>query len=130
MQETKRVAEVLGAAVADISSTNTLRDAAEELSSEHVGALLVIRPAGTAGVLSERDIVRALSEGADPDEERVGDWCTDDLLRCDGETTLEDAIRSMQDAQVRHIVVDVAPGEARIVSLRELVRQSSEPTPA
>lgn len=129
-QVTSRVDELESSALVDISSLATLREAADELTSQQVGALLVVRPNGRRAVLSERDIVTALAEGTDPDEERVGDWCTDDLLRCDGDADIDDALRRMQEAQIRHIVVDVAPGESRIVSLRELVRHTAEPSPA
>ena len=117
------VAMATGDSVVDIAATATLREAARELAEQLVGVLLVVRASGTAGILSERDVVRAIAEGADPDEERVGDWCTDELVRCAEDTTVAEAIEVMQRNEVRHIVVDTANGEARVVSMRRLIGQ-------
>ena len=117
---------VAGEGVADVAPTATLRDAAAEMTSNEVGALLVVHANGAVGVLSERDIVRALGDGADPDEERVGDWCSDDLVKLPSTASLEEAVRTMQAAQVRHLVVTDADGGRRMVSLRGVVARRDE----
>jgi CBS domain-containing protein len=53
--------------VVSIDSATTLRRAARELDHEDIGAVVVLGPRCLDGVLSERDIVRALARGADPD---------------------------------------------------------------
>lgn len=117
-----RVGELESSALVDISSLATLREAADELVSQSVGALLVVRPNGRRAVLSERDIVTAIAEGTDPSEERVGDWCSNDVVAVPGDTSPADAVAAMQEAQVRHLVVDCESGETRVVSMRELVK--------
>ncbi len=130
MAQVTRVDELEGSALVDISSLATLRAAAEELTSQQVGALLVVRPNGRRAVLSERDIVISLAEGTDPDEERVGDWCSNDVVATPGDSSLEDALTAMQEAQVRHLVIDCDGGETRVVSMRELVKHLPSGTPA
>ena len=114
------LADVVGDAVIDIASSATLREAAADLADNEVGALLVVRPNGARGLLSERDVVRAIADDVDPDEERVGNWCADDLVTLPPTASLGHAVSVMQGTNVRHLVV--GDGEAtRIVSLRAVV---------
>lgn len=113
--------QLAGEAVADVAPTATLREAADELAANEIGALLVVHASGGVGVLSERDVVRALADGADPDEERVGDWCTDDLVTLPSSATLKEAEATMQAAAIRHLVVVDDDGKRRMVSLRAVV---------
>jgi CBS domain-containing protein len=48
----------------------TLREAAERLSEEEVGAAVVADQRGRVGFVSERDVINALAGGADPDTKR------------------------------------------------------------
>ncbi|MCP2937688.1 CBS domain-containing protein, partial [Salmonella enterica subsp. enterica serovar Typhimurium] len=59
----KSILDAKGRAVATIAPGATLADAAHLLASKRIGAIVVTGPSDTvAGILSERDIVRSLSE--------------------------------------------------------------------
>jgi CBS domain-containing protein len=51
----------------------TLRACARVMAEESIGAVLVRGPYAPAGVLSERDVVTALAEGAHSDRDRARD---------------------------------------------------------
>ncbi len=62
-----RVALLMHGEVVCVAPDATLREAAEALVAEEVGAAVVTENGQVVGILSERDIVRGLAEGTDPD---------------------------------------------------------------
>jgi CBS domain-containing protein len=67
------VERIMRSPVRTVDAASTLRTAAELLAEAEVGALVVSRSGLPVGIMSERDIVRALAGGGDPDEV----WCAD-----------------------------------------------------
>ena len=74
----------LGGDIVSIEPTANLAAAAKSLSAHRIGAVLIRGPGGRlAGILSERDIVRALSEhGADALALPVGQVMTREVATC------------------------------------------------
>ncbi len=63
--------------VLTVGPDHTLRQAAEAMCQRKVGAAVVVDPDEQGpGMLTERDILRAVGHGKDPDTERVGDHLT------------------------------------------------------
>ncbi len=117
-----RIGDLLAPVTASVRPSDTLRAAAVHLDADHVGALLVIAHDGAVGLISERDLVRSLAEGLDPDVERVDNWMTAELLTATLDTTVPAAIELMEANEIRHLVVTTATGmPAGVVSLRRLV---------
>jgi CBS domain-containing protein len=110
-------------AVLTIGPRHTLREAAEAMCRRNVGAALVLDPeAQGPGVITERDILRAVGAGEDPDRELVADHLTKDLTFASPEWSLEQAAAAMVRGRFRHLVV-VHGGElAGILSMRDIVR--------
>lgn len=106
----------------DVLPNTTLRGAAGLLTEETVGVLVVEDTSGVRGIISERDVVRALADGADPDDVRVWDVMADDLLTVPRTTTIADAALAMANNEVRHLVV-VEDDEhiLGIVSMRDVL---------
>lgn len=113
-----RVEDLVGERVVETTPTATLRQAAELMADERVGVLLVRRPDAVVGLLGERDVVRALADGLDPDEERVGDHMVEQLVSVRSGTSLVEALDVMRQAEVRHVVVDGGRG---VLSMRRVV---------
>lgn len=104
-----------------VSLDATLREAAGILAEESIGALLVRAPHGPAGVLSERDIVAALAEGAHPDRDRVRDYMTPDLASVPATTTVADARDCMLANEIRHLVVLRNGTTLGLISIRDVL---------
>ncbi|MBO0893029.1 MAG: CBS domain-containing protein [Acidimicrobiales bacterium] len=68
------VAMIMHTSVQAIDRQSTLRTAAGRLRDAEVGTLAIMEGSAIAGIVSERDVVRALADGADPDE-GVGRRC-------------------------------------------------------
>ena len=118
-----QVREGMSEAVLTIGPRHTLRAAADAMCRRNVGAAVVLDPdAPGPGVITERDILRSVGSGEDPDRELVADHLTSDLTFASPDWSLEYAAAAMVRGNFRHLVV-VARGElAGILSMRDIVR--------
>ncbi len=118
-----QVREGMSAVVLTIGPGHTLREAAESMCRRNVGAAVVLDPdAPGPGVLTERDLLRSVAAGQDPDAERVAAHLTGNLTFASPEWSLEEAAAAMVRGGFRHLVV-VEGGELiGILSMRDIVR--------
>jgi len=108
-------------AVARISPDATLRELAIKLAAVEAGALAVGTTTGLAGIVSERDLVRAHARAPEPGVVTVGDIASVELVWCEASTSALDAARLMVDQGVRHLLVGVDDDLHGIVSARDLI---------
>ena len=100
----------------------TMRQVAESLAADEIGILPVIAENGhLVGVVSERDVVRHLANGAEPDHLLAEDIMTTELLQVSPETPIGEAARLMVEAGVRHLPVLDGDAIAGIVSARDVL---------
>jgi CBS domain-containing protein len=101
----------------------SLRDAAKCMADHKVGALVVEDPEQPGpGIITERDVVRSLGNGDDPDAEHVSEHLTANAIFADIEWDLEEAADAMARGGFRHLVV-VQDGElCGIISMRDIMR--------
>jgi CBS domain-containing protein len=109
--------------VLTIGPDHTLRDAAAAMCQRKVGAAVVLDPDGPGpGVITERDVLRAVAEGKDPDQEHVSGYLTSELTLAAPNWSLEHAATAMVRGGFRHLLV-VEGGElSGILSMRDIVR--------
>jgi len=101
----------------------TIADAILLLASKRIGAVIVIDNMGSlAGILSERDIVRAMVAGAHALEDSVRDHMTQLVVTCTSDTSVADVMDLMTRGRFRHVPV-VDEGElVGIVSIGDIVK--------
>lgn len=116
-----RVGTLASPAVATILPTATLREAADAMMTDGLGLLVVSDANGPRGVLGERDLVAAISEGLDLDIERARDHGSDDIVGVEAEASIVDAAHAMADAQIRHLAVLRGGAVVGIVSIRDVL---------
>lgn len=104
-----------------ISKEDDLAAAARTLSDEDIGALVVEGPSGVVGIISERDIVRAVANGSDLDDTEVCEYMTKGAVTSDADAVLGDAISKMNEATVRHIVVTSGRDVTGVLSMRDVL---------
>jgi CBS domain-containing protein len=87
-----------------------------------VGAVVVMEDmVRLVGIVTERDILRAVAQRARAAEARVRQWMTEGVITIDPETTVEDAAKMMFERNFRHLPVTNKDGRLLgIVSLRRL----------
>ncbi len=75
-----QVREGMSDVVLTVGPGHSLREAASAMAGRHVGAAVVIDPDEPGpGVITERDILRSVGRGDDPDQERVASHLTANL---------------------------------------------------
>jgi CBS domain-containing protein len=117
-----RVRDAMTENVLTMTPGRSLRDAARFMSDHNVGAVVVMDPEEPGpGIITERDVVRSLGRGEDPDHEMVKDHLTSRATFADGEWGLEEAADAMARGGFRHLVV-VDSGEVEgIISMRDII---------
>jgi CBS domain-containing protein len=118
-----RVQSLVARPVVYVHADDSLRTVAQTLTEETIGAALVRGTKGHAiGLVSERDIVRALADGAHPDRAKASDIMAEELVTVAPGDELHDAIHTMLDAEVRHLPVVDADVHYGMVSARDALR--------
>jgi CBS domain-containing protein len=101
----------------------SLAEAAKKMASQDIGSLPVCSDKRKLlGIITDRDItVRAVARGLDPNQTKVQDVMTKDVLSCRADSAVEDACRLMERQQVRRVVVtDGQDAPIGILSLGDL----------
>ena len=113
-----------GSHVEVIGSEATLEDAVQVLGLKRIGAVLVVDPDGALrGILSERDILRAIMRGPEALGDSVLTHMTADLTCCKLATPLIDVMDAMTNGRFRHMPVINEAGLCGIVSIGDVVKQ-------
>jgi CBS domain-containing protein len=118
-----QVRDGMNTVVVTIGPGHSLRDAATLMSKRGVGAAVVIDPEQPGpGILTERDVLRSLGAGEDPDSELVSEHLTRDVVFASPGWSLEEAAVAMTRGKFRHLIV-LDDGEVTgILSVRDIVR--------
>ena len=74
------VARIMVWPVATVPGEATLLEVAESLAADGIGAICVVENGHLAGVVSERDVVIHLAQGANPEHVTAADVMTTDLV--------------------------------------------------
>lgn len=118
------VSSAMNRAVLSVGPGHTLREASRAMAGRKVGAAVVSDPDGQgAGIITERDLLRALADGSDPDSETVGTHLTSDIVYAAPDWTLEQAAEAMLRGGFRHLVVMESGEVIGILSVRDIVRE-------
>ncbi len=101
----------------------TVREAVQVMTAHNVGIVLVLEDDRLVGVFSERDVVRrVVDRGLDPDRTPVGDVMTSEIIVGDPEEDYQSAIRKMDQANIRHLLVVKGAQMLSMISIRDLIR--------
>jgi CBS domain-containing protein len=125
-----RIADVLrnkGASVATITPETSVSGLLTELSMHNIGAMVVVSPDGVVGIVSERDVVRALQQrGADLLRLPVSEIMTTFVATCTPNDTVDSLSALMTTKRVRHIPVMENGRLTGIVSIGDVVKTRME----
>ena len=101
----------------------TVREAVQVMADDNVGIVLVLEGERLVGVFSERDVVRrVVDRGLDPDRTPVGDVMTTQIVVGDPDEDYQSAMRKMDQANIRHLLVVEGPRMLSMISIRDLIR--------
>jgi CBS domain-containing protein len=113
-----------GRSVTTVPPTATLQEVAKRLAQRRIGALVVVGARGDIeGIISERDIIRALSEtGADCLQRPVAETMTRQVVTCQDTDTLDELMAMMTQRRFRHLPVVTDGDMVGIISIGDVVK--------
>ena len=115
-----QVRDVMTEATVTDSTTDTLRSAAERMWREQTGSLLVLDGERLAGIITERDLLRAVALGADPATATVDEAMTTEVFTVPPDMPLLDAARAMATRWIRHLPVEEDGRRVGMVRMRDV----------
>jgi CBS domain-containing protein len=115
------IREVMTADPRTVEAGATCVDAAREMRDGDLGSVVVVENGAVAGVITDRDIVvRVVADGTDPGSAKVRDAATMSPVTLTVDQSVDDAIRTMREQDIRRIPVVQDNRPAGIVSLGDL----------
>jgi CBS domain-containing protein len=99
----------------------TVRQLAQRMAAEGVGALVVTEGDHVHGIVSERDVLIAIAAGQDLDSTTAADIDSRRVVTCTPDTSVHDAAVLMMEHYVRHLLVNDQTGPVGVVSARDLL---------
>jgi CBS domain-containing protein len=103
--------------------TTTIAEAASRMAQRRVGSFLVMNGERLAGIFTERDIVRAISQDAAALQAQIAHWMTPDPRTISPDASLEDALDAMVEGNYRHLPVTDGDRLVGMLSMRDVSRQ-------
>jgi CBS domain-containing protein len=113
-----------GRAVTTASPGTSLHEVARKLAAKRIGAIVIVSAGGeVAGIISERDIIRALArDGADCLSKPAGEFMTRQVMSCTETDTLDELMALMTAQRFRHLPVVTDGALVGIVSIGDVVK--------
>ena len=108
-----------------VSARASVMDAVRTMHEEHIGAIAVVDNERLTGIFSERDLMnRVVLEERNPQYTRVGDVMTSPVITIPRSLTADDALKLMDERQIRHLPVVNADGRLLgMLSVRSLLHE-------
>jgi CBS domain-containing protein len=116
-----RVRDVASSAVVVVGPEHTVRDAARMMAQHHVGSAVVTDAEQLAGILTERDVLKQVARGSDPDNTTVADMMTRDVVTVGPDWDLIEAAEEMARRRIRHLVVFEGGQLLGVLSVRDVL---------
>ena len=105
-----------GSEVHTISAGATVLEATQKMNQHKIGALVVTQGDRIGGIFTERDVLRrVVGNLRRPDEIKVADVMTQEVMWCTPDTEIDEAGRIMRDCRVRHL--PVCDSEGHLIGL-------------
>ena len=107
--------------IISVSPAASLREAAIALEEGGVGCIVVGTAESVEGVVSERDILRAVAEGLDLDETPVSTIESTHLKWATPDSMVGDVVGEMMNNYVRHVLVGDNAELVGMVHMRDML---------
>ena len=113
-----------GRAVTTASPSTTLLELVGKLAAKRIGAIVIVGARGeVSGIISERDVIRALSEqGPDCLKRPVSETMTRQVVTCQETDTLDELMAMMTARRFRHLPVVTDGALVGIISIGDVVK--------
>jgi CBS domain-containing protein len=120
------LAELMTRDLVAVAPEDTIGEAAQKMVDRGVGSAVVSDFGRLVGILTERDLLRAVAARTHSSEARVREWMTADPVTGDPDTPAGDAAEIMLERGFRHLPVVENGRPVGIVSVRDVLRWSTQ----
>jgi CBS domain-containing protein len=118
---TRTVEEIMTINPRTVNVDDTVLEAAQVMRDSDIGDVVVVEGGQVAGIVTDRDIVvRAVAEGRDAESTTVGDIATTGTRAIEPEASVDDALRTMREHDIRRLPVVKNGRPVGIISLGDL----------
>src|SRR5438093_8680502 len=124
------IADVMRPDFITVAPEDTLGEVAEKMTRQNVGAVIVKDYGRLIGILTERDMLRAMAARVHTSDARVRLWMTADPITVPSDMDLEEAAKIMLDNGFRHLPVVAGETVLGVVSLRRVLGGRRQPASA
>jgi CBS domain-containing protein len=124
MSSVKRILDDKGSDVETSSAETPVNQIATVLADKRIGAVVILDGSKIAGILSERDIVRAVArDGGAALQKSAGTYMTSKVVTCTTSETINDVMQKMTAGRFRHLPVVEDDRLLGIVSIGDVVKR-------
>lgn len=118
------ILKLKGRAVSTARPDATLLEVAQKLGAKKIGAIVVVGDNGhVAGIISERDIIRAIGErGMTALSHSVSEFMTRHVISCSETNELDELMETMTQGRFRHLPVIEDGALVGIISIGDVVK--------
>jgi CBS domain-containing protein len=122
------VRELIGGEVIWVAPDATIRTAAIQMKQSGVGSVAVEVDGALEGILTERDVLDAVADGADLELARTEEWMTAYPDSIDPDMSIPEAANWMLASGYRHIPVTDGPRVLGMISIKDVLWAMTEPS--
>lgn len=115
-----KISEIMTKATVTDSAEDTLAEAAARMWNAQTGSLLVMEGQQLVGIVTERDLLRAVAHGQDPKAIPLKDVMRTEVITTSPQTTLKEAAKLMATKWIRHLPIVEGGRVVGIISQRDL----------
>jgi CBS domain-containing protein len=112
--------ELMTRDVLTVAPEDTLGEVATRMVERGVGSVVVSDFGRLIGILTERDMLRAIADRTHPSQARVREWMTADPVTASESATPEEAARTMLENNFRHLPIVEGNRAVGIVSIKDV----------
>ena len=116
--------ELMTPDVLSVAPEDTIGEVAERMVARGVGSAVVSDFGRLIGILTERDLLRAVAARTHSSEARVREWMTGEPITITQDTSIEEAGRTMLEQGFRHLPIVEGERAVGIVSIRDLAEHT------
>ena len=116
-----RLSDVMRRDFISVAPEDTLGEVAQKMMDLNVGSVVVKDFGRLIGILTERDLLKAMAGRVHTSDARVREWMTADPITAAPDTPVAEAAQTMLDNGFRHLPVVEGESVLGTVSLRRLV---------
>jgi len=104
-----------------VAPEDTLGEVAERMAAENRGSALVVEEGRLIGIVTSRDVLRAITARVHPSEARIREWMTAEPSAAASDTPAADAARIMLRGGFHHLPIVEGERPVGVVGLRAVI---------